>query len=83
MKVNLNIINVSFSIFLLGVFFLPFNSWQGLSFLGEYHRDASILFFLATFIIMIFKKKIQLPFHTPIFYVLIVSLCRRITNLNN
>ena len=74
MKVNLNIINVSFSIFLLGVFFLPFNSWQGLSFLGEYHRDASILFFLATFIIMIFKKKIQLPFHTPIFYVLIVFL---------
>ncbi len=81
MKVNLNIINVSFAIFLLGVFFLPFNSWQGLSFLGEYHRDSSILFFLVTFIIMLFKKKIQLPFHTPLFYILIVFLILPITSI--
>ena len=74
MKLNLNILNVSFFLILTGIFFLPFNSWDGISFLGEYYRDSCVLFFLLAFFILLFKKKIKLPFHSPIFYSLIIFL---------
>ena len=74
MKLNLNILNVSFYLILTGIFFLPFNSWNGISILGEYYRDSCVLFFLLAFFILLFKKKIKLPLHSPIFYSLIVFL---------
>ena len=74
MKLNLNILNVSFFLILTGTFFLPFNSWDGISFLGEYYRDSCVLFFLLAFFTLLFKKKIKLPFHSPIFYSLIIFL---------
>lgn len=74
MKLNLNILNVSFYLILTGIFFLPFNSWNGISILGEYYRDSCVLFFLLGFFILLFKKKIKLPLHSPIFYSLIVFL---------
>ncbi len=74
MKLNLNILNVSFFLILTGIFFLPFNSWVGISFLGEYYRDSCVLFFLLAFFTLLFKKKIKLPFHSPIFYSLIIFL---------
>jgi len=74
MKLNLNILNVSFYLILTGMFFLPFNSWNGISILGEYYRDSCVLFFLLAFFILLFKKKIKLPLHSPIFYSLIVFL---------
>ena len=74
MKLNLNILNVSFFLILTGIFFLPFNSWDGISFLGEYYRDSCVLFFLLAFLTLLFKKKIKLPFHSPIFYSLIIFL---------
>ena len=51
---------------------MPFNSWEGIPFLGEYYRDACVLFFIAAFLILLFKKKIKLPFHSPIFYALVI-----------
>ena len=72
MKLNLNIVYVSFYLILTGIFFLPFNSWNGISVLGEYYRDSCVLFFLLAFFILLFKKKIKLPLHSPIFYSLIV-----------
>ena len=74
MKLDLNILNVSFVLILAGIFFMPFNSWEGISVLGEYYRDSCILFFLLAFFIILFKKKIKLPLHSPIFYSLIVFL---------
>lgn len=32
---------------ILGVFFLPFNSWEGIPYLGEYYRDSCFLFFIS------------------------------------
>ena len=72
MSVNLNILNICLWLILLGVFFLPFNSWEGISFLGEYYRDSCILFFLASFLLIIFKQKIKLPLHSSIFYLIII-----------
>ena len=74
MKLDLNILNVSFVLILAGIFFMPFNSWEGISVLGEYYRDSCILFFLLAFFIILFKKKIKLPLHSPIFYSLIIFL---------
>jgi O-antigen ligase len=51
---------------------MPFNSWDGIPFLGEYYRDSCVLFFIAAFLILLFKKKIKLPFHSPIFYILVI-----------
>ena len=85
MKTKPNIINSSFILILLGVFFIPFNSWDGLSFLGEYHRDACLLFFIAPFALLIFKKNIKLPLHSLIFYFLLLFLIWAVvtTSLNS
>lgn len=72
MKINLNILNISLFLILSGIFFMPFNSWDGIPFLGEYYRDSCVLFFIAAFLILLFKKKIKLPFHSPIFYILVI-----------
>ena len=52
-------------LFLLGIFFLPFNSYEGISFLGEYKRDGAIIFFLLSsllfFIDCLYKEKIKFP----------------------
>ncbi len=52
-------------LFLLGIFFLPFNSYSGISFLGEYKREAAILFFLISLVILSIESfqisKIKLP----------------------
>tara|TARA_R110001592_G_scaffold81093_19_gene240998 strand:+ start:4821 stop:6212 length:1392 start_codon:yes stop_codon:yes gene_type:complete len=52
-------------LFFLGIFFIPFNSYVGISFLGEYRKDGAIIFFLFSFFIFlldaIFKKKIKIP----------------------
>jgi len=85
LKTKPNIINSSFILILLGVFFIPFNSWDGLSFLGEYHRDACLLFFIAPFTLLIFKKNIKLPLHSLIFYFLLLFLIWAVvtTSLNS
>tara|TARA_B110000238_G_scaffold196498_1_gene237382 strand:- start:25426 stop:26817 length:1392 start_codon:yes stop_codon:yes gene_type:complete len=63
MRINLKQTYTLF--FLAGVFFIPFNSYQGISFLGEYRKDGAILFFLISFLLFFidagFKNKIKLP----------------------
>lgn len=63
MRVNLKQTYTLF--FLIGVFFIPFNSYQGVSFLGEYRKDGAILFFLISFLLFFvhvgLKNKIMLP----------------------
>ena len=66
-------------LFLFGIFFLPFNSYEGLSFLGEYKRDAAIIFFLlSSFLFLIdslYKGKIKLPQKSIFIQFLILFLC--------
>ncbi|WP_179349435.1 O-antigen ligase family protein [Winogradskyella pacifica] len=60
-------------IFLLGIFFLPFNSEVPgfMSFLGEYSSDSAPIFFLIAFIVLfihdLLRFKISLPFAHPIY----------------
>jgi len=62
---------IALQLILVGIFFVPFNSWQGISFLGEYHRDSCFLFFALAFLIILFKRKINLPYKNLIFQLLL------------
>lgn len=63
-------------LFFLGIFFIPFNSYEGIFFLGEYKRDGAIVFFLFSFFLffidVFFKNKISLPFKSVFFQVLLL-----------
>ena len=84
---KLTINNIILPFLLLGIFFIPFNSWSGIGFLGEYYRDSCFLFFSFAFVLTLFKRKIQIPLNNLIFQFLILfilwALLATILNANN
>ncbi len=64
------------TIFFLGVFFIPFSSFEGLSFLGEYKKEASFFFFITAFLLLglsfVFTHKIKIPYKNPLFVLLVI-----------
>ncbi|HUH34622.1 MAG TPA: O-antigen ligase family protein [Moheibacter sp.] len=64
--------------FFLGIFFIPFNNFEGLSFLGEYKNEAATYFFLIGFVILIIESllsgKISLPYTDSLAVVLILFI---------
>ena len=71
---KLTIKNIILPTLLFGIFFIPFNSWSGISFLGEYYRDSCFLFFSFASILILFKRKIQMPLQNLVFQFLILFL---------
>jgi len=71
---SLTIKNIILPTLLLGIFFIPFNSWSGIGFLGEYYRDSCFLFFSFALILILFKRRIQLPLKNLIFQFLILFI---------
>ena len=65
-------------LFLLGIFFIPFNEFDGLSFLGEYKDEAASYFFLLGFAIAVVEnllaKKIHFPYKHPLIVLLILFI---------
>ena len=82
---KITIPHIIIPVILLGIFFIPFNSWSGLGFLGEYYRDSCFLFFTLAFILTLFKKKIEIPYQNIIFQFLLLLLawCLVATLLNS
>lgn len=76
MKINLR--HTYTFIFFLGIFFIPFNSYEGISYLGEYRKDGSIVLFLISFILLItnslLKRKIKIPTKNIIFQFLVLFI---------
>lgn len=74
MKISLN--QIYTSLFFLGIFFIPFNSYVGIPFLGEYKKDGSIVFFIISFLLLIIssliKGKIKVPQKNIFFQFLIL-----------
>ncbi|QXP80597.1 MULTISPECIES: O-antigen ligase family protein [Winogradskyella] len=66
--------DLAFFIVLLGIFFLPFNSYEGLEFLGEFKKDSCILFFLLASLFVVCKKKLELPFNNLLFQVFLLVI---------
>ena len=68
---SITVKNIILPTLLLGIFFIPFNSWSGIGFLGEYYRDSCFLFFFIAFILVLFKRRIKIPIKNLIFQFLI------------
>ena len=69
-----NIENFILSLVLLGVFFLPFNSFRGLGLLGEFDRDSCVLFFLVAFLFILLSGRLKVPYNNSLFQLLIIFL---------
>ena len=73
---RLSLKNIYTTLFFLGIFFIPFNSYDGFSFLGEYKRDAAVLFFLGSILLFsvesLFKGKIHIPVRNLYFQILML-----------
>ncbi len=61
-------------LFFIGLFFIPFNEFKGLSFLGEYQNEAATYFFLSGFLVCLadslLKKRISFPAKHPLILIL-------------
>lgn len=70
--------NIYKLIFLIGVFFIPFNSYDGLTFLGEYQKESAALFFFIGFgifcIDILFRKKLVFPIKETEFSLLYIFM---------
>ena len=79
--------NIILLMFSLGIFFIPFNSWSGLSFMGEFYRDSCIIFFIFSFFFIITSGSFKIPLSNLIFQLLIVfifwCLFSFLFNINN
>ena len=71
---SITIKNLIIPTLLLGIFFIPFNSWSGIGFLGEYYRDSCFLFFSFAFVLVLFKRRINIPIKNLIFQFLILFI---------
>ena len=84
---KLSITHIASTLIFLGIFFIPFNSWEGVGFLGEFYRDSCFLFFSIAFMFLVFKRKIKIPHQNIIFQFLILliiwSLVATILNSSN
>ncbi len=63
---------------LLSIFFIPFSSYQPISFLGEFSREAPVIFLIPAILILVYtsilSKKIYIPYKNPLFQLLLVIL---------
>ena len=70
-----NIYNI---LFFIGLFFFPFNSFDGLKYFGEYKNESAAYFFFAGFIILIVElliiKRVSIPLNNLIYKILILFL---------
>ena len=74
MKLTTKSHKVALMLFLVGIFFLPFNSFRGLGILGEYDRDSCVLFFLASAIFVFFSGKLHIPYKNSFFQILMILI---------
>lgn len=76
-------------LFLLGVFFIPFNSFEGLEFLGEFRNESAVFFFLSGSILLFMSfllgGKMTLPLKNFYFQILLLFMgwCIVATLLNS
>ncbi|WP_299521439.1 O-antigen ligase family protein [Winogradskyella sp.] len=74
MRRALSIKKLAAFIFLIGVFFIPFNSFSGFGILGEFDRDSCVLFFLISFVLLLFSGRVSIPIKSSIFQLVVLLL---------
>lgn len=62
---SLSLKQIYSTLFFVGLFFMPFNSWEGILQFGEFQRESSAIFFMLGFILLLLdffiKRKIVFP----------------------
>ena len=75
---GLTLRNIYTFLFLLGVFFIPFNSWEGIKALGEFKKESSAFFFLVGFFVLILEiiisKRLLIPLDNILVKLLLIFL---------
>ncbi len=75
-------------LFFLGLFFFPFNNYEGIPLLGEFKSEAGALFLIVGFLVLCFdvafSRKIYIPYKSLIFQLIVFFLiwCLITTLLN-
>lgn len=76
------------TLFFLGLFFFPFNDFEGISVLGEFKRESGALFLFGGFVFLIadvfYSKKVVIPYKNLLFQLVMLFLfwCIMSTLLN-
>lgn len=75
-------------LFFIGLFFIPFNEFEGLSFLGEYKNEAATYFFLSAFLLVLtdnlLEKRLYFPLGNRLVHILFLFLlCTVLSTLIN
>jgi O-antigen ligase len=65
----------SYVLFTLGLFFFPFNDFEGLSFLGEYSNELGTYFFLLGFFSLFFGRYTVIPYKDRLFLLILLFIC--------
>lgn len=64
--------------FILGLFFFPFNQYEGISALGEFRSEAAVVFFIPAFLLILvyslFTKKIYFPVGNKLYIIVLLLL---------
>ncbi len=65
-------------LFLIGLFFFPFNEYEGIPFLGEFTSEVAVLFFIPAFLLILMysleTKKIYFPYKNKLYFIVILFL---------
>ena len=74
-KHKISLRNTYSVLFFIGLFFFPFNSFEGFKIFGEYKNESAAYFFFTGFVLLIAdiicKKKISIPYNNIIFKILL------------
>ena len=65
---------ICYIFFFLGLFFIPFNSFEGLDFLGEFKSESAAYFFLLGFLFLLLSQKIVIPIYNFYFRLVLMFL---------
>ena len=75
---NLSLRKIYTILFLIGIFFIPFNSFEGIKEFGEYKRESGAYFLLLGFLVLsiewLIKKKIVIPYRSFIFQLVFIFM---------
>ena len=75
-KTGIDLWQIIAAVFFIGVFFIPFNAYDGPDFLGEMQNEAAVIFFFIAFVLIciaaIVNKKLYIPYNNLIFQLVVL-----------
>lgn len=75
---NFSLRQIYVALFLAGIFFIPFNSYQGIKEFGEFKRESGAIFLLLGFLVLLcdfaLRKRILLPYKNYYFQLLLIFI---------